>query len=372
MTAPRSLEFVIPGNLAAATGGYGYDRRIITGLEARGWKVTVRQLHASFPHPTPAALDHAAAVFGGLPDDALVLVDGLAGGALPQVLRRHAARLRLLGLVHHPLAAEHGLAAEVARALMRSERQALEALRHVIVTSEATRQLLPAYGMDLERVSVIEPGTDRAPLAQPRADGILKLLCVATLIPRKGHDLLFDALAGLKSSRWRLTCAGSTGLSPDTTRQLRAQLARLGLGERVALLGETDPATVTRLYQDADLFVLPTRFEGYGMAVAEALAHGLPVISTTVGAIATLVGADAGLLVAPGDPAGLQQALARVLDQPALLATLRAGAATVRRQLPDWGQAADRMALTLEAAGQLPRTGPGTAPRSATTPGAAS
>lgn len=345
------LEFVIPGDLAAATGGYGYDRRIIQGLEALGWSVTVHSLDASFPQPTAAALAQAEQVFAGLPDGALVLVDGLAGGAMPQVLLRQAARLRLFGLVHHPLAAENGLDPKLAAHLKRSEQLGLSVLRHIIVTSGATRELLPDYGVARERITVIEPGTDRGPLAQPRADGILKLLCVATLIPRKGHDLLFEALGTLKAAQWQLTCAGSSTLSPATAQGLCTQLTRLGIDGRVTLLGETDPAAVTQLYQSADVFVLPSRFEGYGMAVAEALGHGVPVISTRVGAIAELVGPDAGLVVEPDDLAGLQQALAQVLHHPAMLATLRTGAVAARARLQGWEQAASAMARTLTAHG---------------------
>jgi glycosyltransferase involved in cell wall biosynthesis len=348
VTSARSLHFVIPGDLETPTGGYGYDRRIIAGLRARGWQVTVLSLDASFPLPSPAALEHAQQTFAGLPEQALVLSDGLALGAMPQIAHAHTARLRLVALVHHPLAAERGLAPELALELARSERLALQAVRHVIVTSEATRHALRELGVELPRVSVVEPGTDAAPLARRVRGETLKMLCVATLIPRKGHDLLFTALAALKPLRWHLTCIGSLTRDPQTVARLHAQLRHLGLAERVTFAGEMNAAELSQVYGDTDLFVLPTHFEGYGMVVAEALAHGLPVVSTRVGAIADLVGADAGLLVAPGDAGLLQAALTRVVSQPGLLDTLAAGAATVRRSLPDWSQACARMAQILE------------------------
>ena len=348
MTRDRSLHFVIPGDLETPTGGYGYDRRIIAGLRARGWQVTVVALDASFPLPSPAAIEHAQHTFTGLPDQALVLSDGLALGAMPQIAQAHTARLRLVALVHHQLAAERGLAPELAQQLARSERLALQAVRHVIVTSEATRLALRDLGVELPRMSVVEPGTDAAPLARRARGETLKMLCVATLIPRKGHDLLFTALAAVKSLRWHLTCIGSLTRDPDTVARLQAQLQRLGLTERVTLSGEMNTAELSQVYADTDLFVLPTHFEGYGMVVAEALAHGLPVVSTRVGAIADLVGADAGLLVAPGDADLLREALTRVLSQPELLDTLAAGAAIVRRSLRDWSEACARMAQILE------------------------
>jgi glycosyltransferase involved in cell wall biosynthesis len=348
VTSARSLHFVIPGDLETPTGGYGYDRRIIAGLRALGWQVTVLALDASFPLPSPAALDHAQRTFAGLPEQALVLIDGLALGAMPQIAHAHAARLRLVALVHHQLAAERGLAPDLALELARSERLALQSVRHVIVTSAATRHALRELGVEPPRVSVVEPGTDAAPLARRVRGETLKLLCVATLIPRKGHDLLFTALAALKPLRWHLTCIGSLTRDPETVARLRTQLQYLGLTEQVTFAGEMNAAELSQKYGDTDLFVLPTHFEGFGMVVAEALAHGLPVVSTRVGAIAELVGVYAGLLVAPGDADLLRAALARVLTEPGLLDTLAAGAASVRSSLPDWQQVCARMARILE------------------------
>ncbi|HEY1900537.1 MAG TPA: glycosyltransferase family 4 protein [Steroidobacteraceae bacterium] len=345
----RSLEFVIPGDLQAATGGYGYDRRAIAGLRALGWRVAVHTLDGSFPEPSAAALAQAGSLFAGLPAHALVLVDGLALGAMPQVIEPHAARLRLVGLIHHPLAAESGLAPELALHLAHSERLALQRVRHVLVTSQATKRALLGLGVDPQRVSVVEPGTDAAPLARGSGAGTVNMLCVGTLVPRKGHDLLFDALAALHSLRWHVHCVGSLTRNPATVARLRAQLKRLDLDGRVNLVGEVDPTALAQWYAAADLFVLPTRLEGYGMAVAEALARGLPVISTHVGAIAELVGTGAGLLVAPENADQLRAALTRVLNEPGLLRQLASGAAAVRSTLPDWQQAGVRLSQVLEA-----------------------
>jgi glycosyltransferase involved in cell wall biosynthesis len=343
---PRSLEFVIPGDLQAATGGYGYDRRIITGLRALGWEVTVHTLDASFPLPSDPALRQAQELFAGFADRALVLVDGLALGAMPQVVVPHAARLCLMALVHHPLALESGLEPRLALKLARSERRALEAMRHIIVTSQATKQALGPYGIESERVSVVEPGTDEAPVTRRARGDVLEMLCVATLIPRKGHDLLFEALSTL-SSRWHLTCVGSLTRSPQTVAQLRAQLQRLGLEQRVSLVGEVREQALTQRYAGADLFVLPTRYEGYGMAVAEALAHALPVVSTRAGAIPELVGLNAGLLVEPDDVMQLRAALERMLSEPGLLSRLATGAQAVRSTLPRWQDCCARMSRVL-------------------------
>ncbi len=346
----HALNFLVPGDLRAATGGYVYDRRIIAGLRSLGWHIAVHALDASFPHPSADALAQAAGVLSSLPARALVLIDGLALGVMPDVLRAHAARLQLLALMHMPLAAEFGIAPELARQRRLSEREALRAVRHVIVTSRRTRQMLLADGVAPERVSVIEPGTDEAPLARRGTGPGVEMLCVATVHPGKGHDLLIEALAPLAGLPWHLTCVGSVTRSPRTARQLRARLARLRLSERVTLTGEVEERALTRYYLEADLFVLATRFESYCMAVAEALAHGLPVVSTDTGAIAELVGTQAGVLIAPGDREGLQEALARVLRDRALLAKLSDGAAAACRGLPRWTDSFGRLASLLEGA----------------------
>ncbi|MFI5179439.1 MAG: glycosyltransferase family 4 protein [Vicinamibacterales bacterium] len=375
-SAGSLLYFVVPGDLEARTGGYGYDRRIILGLRDLGWTVEVRRLDDSFPLPTPAARAHAGEVLAALPSGSTVLVDGLALGALAAEAERESARLRIVALVHHPLAAETGLDASVARALENSERRALAAARSIVVTSAATASRLAGYGVGANRIAVVEPGTDPAPLARGSASGDrpavdssrpsalshqlsaishqpfeVSLLCVATLTPRKGHELLVSALAALPHRMWRLTCAGSLDRDPATVARVRAQVEAAGLAERVSFTGDLDAAALAVVYERTDLFVLPTFHEGYGMAVAEALARGLPVVSTATGAIADLVGPDAGIVVAPGDLPAFTDALARAIGDAELRAHFAAGARRVRSRLSTWGDAAALMASALESEG---------------------
>lgn len=367
LSAGSALYIVVPGDLDTRTGGYGYDRRIVSGLRERGWSVDVRQLDDSFPSPTRAARDHAAQVLAAIPDGATVLVDGLALGALPAEIQREAARLNVVALVHHPLAAETGIEAARAAALEDSERRALAACRAVVVTSRATGTQLAHYGVATARITVVEPGTDRAPLARGSASSRqssvssqqssvvshrsadIELLCVATVIPRKGYELLFRALASIAHRNWRLTCAGSLDRDPPTVARVRAQLRADGLEDRVSLAGDLDAATLAAHYDRADLFVLPTLYEGYGMAVAEALARGLPIISTSTGAIEELA-RGAGIIVPPDDLPAFTDALSRVLGDTPLRAALAAGARRVRERLPTWDDAAARMADALERA----------------------
>jgi glycosyltransferase involved in cell wall biosynthesis len=356
----RALEFVIPGDLQSATGGYLYDRTMVAGLRALGWRVEVHTLDASFPAPSPDALAQAARVFAGLPDEACVLVDGLALGAMPQVLESHARRLAVVALIHMPLAFEFGIAAAVAERRRHEEERALELVRHVIVTSRNTERDLAAYGVDRSRLTVVEPGVWKTSLPDgPRvraADDPIKLLCVATIQAGKGHELLIDALAPLAHLPWHLQCVGSLTRSPAAVQRLVEQVERLGLTDRVMLAGERPHAELRALYLGADLFVLPTLRESYCLAVAESLAHGLPVISSRTGAIPELVGAaagiaagmPAGLLIEPGDRAALLAALERTLTDGALRSSMRAAALAARARLRPWPEACERMARVLD------------------------
>ncbi|MFZ1326205.1 MAG: glycosyltransferase family 4 protein, partial [Candidatus Contendobacter sp.] len=322
----KAAHFLIPGDLATRTGGYLYDRHMIAGLTALGWQIAVHGLDASFPLPTAAALAGAEAVCAALPEQALTVVDGLALGALPTVVARHQQRLRLVGLVHHPLALETGLEAVTRQRLYASERAALAQVRGVIVTSPATARALADYGVGPERCAVVPPGTAPAALAQGSRGGDLLLLCVASLTPRKGHAVLFRALARLPAAlRWRLRCVGSPDLAPVTADELRRLAAELGLTDRIAFIGELAAAALAVEYQQADLFVLPSYYEGYGMALAEALARGLPVVSTTAGAIPDTVPTAAGLLTPPGDVAALAEVLQRIMRDARLRDRLAAG-----------------------------------------------
>lgn len=345
------LHFAVPGDLATLTGGYLYDRRIVEGLRAAGWRVHVHALDPSFPRPHAAALAEAAGVLAAIPDGAALVADGLALGGMPDLAAALAGRLALTALVHHPLADETGLEPAAAARLRESERRSLAAARRVIVTSAATARALAAhYGVEPGKVTVVEPGSDPAPLARGSGDGELALLCVATLTPRKGHAVLFDALAGLAGRRWRLTCAGGLERDPATAAALMEQIARLGISGRVTLAGELTPPALGALYDRADAFVLASFHEGYGMALAEALARGLPVVSTTAGAIPDTVPEDAGLLVPPGDSTALAAALARLLDDPALRGRLAAGARAARGRLPAWETTVARFAAAVAEA----------------------
>ena len=314
---PPSLHLVIPGPLDQRTGGYLYDARMTEGLRRRGWRVTVRSLRGTFPDPDEAARASMAEALAATPDGATVVVDGLALGGLPEPLAAHRCRLRILALVHHPVSEETGLAPDVRDRLAVLERRALAVPDGVIVTSGFTARGLGRYGVEAGRVRVVEPGTDRPPRpARAAPDGPPRLLSVGAVVPRKGHDVLVRALARLDHLAWECVCAGSLDRDPEHAARVLAEVEARGLAGRVRFVGECDSAALATLFAEAGLFVLASHYEGYGMVLTEALVHGLPIVSTTGGAIPETVPPEASVLVSPGDDRALADALAPLLAGP--------------------------------------------------------
>ncbi len=348
----KRFAFAIPGDLATPTGGYAYDRRIIAELQKQGWQIDVIGLGDGFPQPTAAQKDFAEQQLAAVAPEIPIVIDGLAFGVLPEAAEKLKAR-RLIGLVHHPLAFESGIAPETAEVLLKSERASLAVTRHVIVNSPSTSQLLADdYDIPPEHVTVAPPGTDRAEPAPGSRDGIVRLVSVGAVVPRKGFDVLIAALAEIKSLPWRLTIAGDRTRDAAEAARLDAEIARHGLGDRVAVLGALPAERIAALYHEADLFVLASRFEGYGMAYAEALAHGLPVIGTTGGAIPDTVPPEAGVLVEPNEVKPLAHALRMLIVNTDERLWLASGARNVAKTLPTWEDSAKLFVQGLEQAAE--------------------
>jgi glycosyltransferase involved in cell wall biosynthesis len=284
-----------------------------------------------------------------LPESVPVVVDGLALGALPEEAEKITARLSLVALVHHPLALETGLSPDDADKLFESERQALAAAHSVIVTSPSTGQRLNEdYSVPWESMTVAPPGTDRRTPAKGSTDGTSHLLSVGAVVPRKGFDILIAALAPIAELRWRLTIAGDLTRDPGTAAKLEATIQEHKLAGRIDLLGVVSQERLDALYSSADIFVLASHFEGYGMAYAEAMAHGLPVIGTTGGATVDTVPPDAGVLVDPGNVKTLTRALRMLIENEKERRRLASGALAASAGLPTWESTARTFATVLD------------------------
>ena len=320
--AVREVHVIVPEGIddpARPSGGNTYDRQVCRGLAVLGWAVH------QHPIGSAAALAH---VLARIPDGAVVLLDGLIASPAPEALVPHAPRLRQVVLMHMPLGD-------------RREREVLAAAAAVVATSAWTRRRLgELYALPADRVHVAEPGVDAAGLAPGTAAGDA-LLCVAAVTPAKGHDVLVDALATATDLSWRCACVGSLDRDPAFADGVRRATRTKGLGDRVRFPGPRTGPELDRTYAAADLLVLASHAETYGMVVTEALARGLPVLAADVGGVNEALGkaqdgTRPGLLVAPGDPAALGAALRNWLGDAELRGRLRRAARERRASLRGW------------------------------------
>jgi glycosyltransferase involved in cell wall biosynthesis len=329
------------------SGGNLYDRRTCQGLSTAGW--CVHEHHVAGSWPAAGSLAHAllASELARLPDAAVVLVDGLVASAAAEELVPEAVRLRVVVLVHLPLGVT-----TADPAVRAGEQKVLTSVAAVVTTSSWSRcWLIDSYGLPADRVHVAEPGVDRAALARGTPDGH-RLLCVAAFTRGKGHDVLLAALAHVRHLGWCCLCIGDVHADPAHVEQLRRRARDAGIAERVDLAEPRQDAELAATYAAADLLVLPSRFETYGMVVTEALARGLPVLVTDTGGLPETVGrlrdgSRPGMLVPNDDPGALAGALRRWLTEDALRESLRDAARARRTTLTGWDRTTDRVSRVL-------------------------
>lgn len=349
----RTVHVIVPDDVdddTVPSGGNTYDRQVCRCLAAGGWHVDVIPVPGTWPWPDAAARATLDRALAQLPDGSIALVDGLVGCCAPSVVVPHAGRLRVVMLVHMPLADDTSLPSDAAIELDTREWETLGAADAVITTSpSAALRLANHHGLPPGRVHIATPGTDTAPVAHG-TDGVAHLVCVAAVTPGKGQDVLVDAMARVRELHCDLV--GPLRRDPEYVTRVRQQIERLGLGDRVRLTGPLTGAALAGAYAGADLFVLPSRHETYGMVVTEALACGLPVVATTAGALPDTLGhapdgTVPGLLVPPDDATALADALREWSTDPDLRRRLRTAAVQRRHALRSWADTARTVAGVL-------------------------
>jgi glycosyltransferase involved in cell wall biosynthesis len=347
------VQVVVPEGIddpGRPSGGNVYDRRVIDGLVSAGWAVGVHAVAGSWPTPGEPARARLGRLLAWMADGSLVLVDGLIASGMPEVLVPESRRLRVVVLLHMPLGGRDDPVATAREDLV------LSAAHAVVTTSRWTRdRVLSLYGLPPDSVHVAEPGVSRVSPVRGTASGG-RLLCVAALTPGKGHDLLLTALGKVAHLEWNLVCVGSRDLDPSYAAQLAVLAEELGIGGRLWFAGTRAGEGLAASYAAADVVVLATRVESYGMVVTEALARGLPVIATSVGGVPEAVGQlpdgrRPGLLVPPDDPGTLAEAVRRWLERPDLRASLRENAMERRASLSGWDATSAKVAQVLSQVG---------------------
>lgn len=354
------IRFIIPGDIDTPTGGYRYDRAIIAEWRREGVDVDLVSLPGSYPDPTDKAQETALAIIAGCAPADIAVIDGLAGGCSPALMHRLAQELPVVALVHHPLGLESGLDEEAGKRLLALEAEGLAAARLIITTSPATRAAVhQIFQRPLGEIHAILPGVERrAGSAREetrrfRTRRPLRILSVGSISERKGHDLMIAALGAVHARdpllSWHLDLLGAPEFNPPLFERLKAMAKEHGIAGQITFHGAVDEKALERFYDDADVFALASRFEGYGMVYAEAIVRGLPVIATRAGAIPDTVPEVAGLLVPPDDVPALAEALFAMFSDDALRQSKQAGAIASAPDFPGWGSSARDFLSILEA-----------------------
>ena len=340
--------FIIPGDLGLPTGGYGYDRQVLKHAAAAGLELIHCPIPGGYPCPDPAALAGTAQAIAALPAGCPLLIDGLAYGAMPAAMIRAFDR-PVVELCHHPLAVEPGLEAATAARLHASERTAMALARAVIVTGQDTARMVARdFAVAADKITVALPGTERARRARGSDSATPRIIAVGSVIPRKAYDVLVKAMASLTDLDWTLRIIGATAHAPDTVAEVETLIQALQLQNRIHLTGPMTAAQLDAAYDGADLFVMSSLYEGYGMVIAEAMARGLPIVATTGGAAADTLPPQAGLKVPPGENQPLAKAIRDMLTSPSLRSFFSDEAWRAGQALPSWEDTARTIARVIE------------------------
>jgi glycosyltransferase involved in cell wall biosynthesis len=341
MAPRRQLVFANSVDYARHTGGWVYNTRVMQELGALGWEVLPLDLPAGFPRPDNQAQAQSAQLLAALPDRMLVVADQICLSPLVDTVARESDRLRLVMLFHHPIAQEQGLPIKQRLLFQLGEPQALAGCRLVVATSPSTaRALVAEYRVDPDRIVVAVPGIERFAPSPVEGSDVPRMLSVGAVIERKGYHLLVAALAGLREAAWQLDIVGDLDRAPDYVAELRRRIGAAGLSGRIKLTGGIARSDLEYRWRGAHVYVAASLHEGYGMAVAEAIARGLPTVTTRAGAVGDWLDPEAAIIVPNGAPEALRTAIARVLADPALRSALRAGALKQASGFPSWADAA--------------------------------
>jgi len=350
------VAFVTVGDTDRKTGGYLYNARVISGLRKRGVEIEEVVAGGASPEEQRTAAPRLGSTFDTSKFDTIV-VDALARIAVAPNLERWLASCPVVALVHElPSAARGGSGPETVARERDYEEPLLRADRFIAV-SDHERNVLLGRGVSPGRIRVVSPGFDGIPAdhgSRVQVDGPVRALCVAQWIPRKGILTLVEAwaLRGRKSAVLELI--GETDADPDYTARVRAAIGAAPQGS-IVVSGCVDDASLGASYASADLFVLPSRYEGYGIVYAEALAFGLPIVACDAGPVPDLVGQEAAILVRPDDKGELSAALDLLLENPRLRAQMSAAAIRRASHLPRWQDTATAFEDVLRSAVSAPK-----------------
>ena len=345
-------EFVLayPGQLTTKTGGYYYLSRILEELPKVGWSGSPLSLGSGFPTPSSEVLANATNLVRSTPRGTPILADCLAWGIMQECAQQLASTHKIIPLVHHPLCLESGLSPAESKILFNNEQSVLAFSQNIITTSPATSKCLQElFHIPKSKITVAIPGIDPVEPSRSRDNGIIRLISVGSLTPRKGHDRLIETLSLLKHLPWHLDIVGELTLDPYYAYSVFKQVSEFGLTNRITLHGALERSSLQTLYIQSDIFVLATLYEGYGMAFAEAMIRGIPIVTTGDGAVSSTVPKQAGIVVESNDLSEFLSAISTLITCPKLREKYRKGAIKAGQNLPSWKDTAEKISAVLDS-----------------------
>ena len=348
------VTFVTVGDTGRKTGGHLYNARVISGLREKGFEVEETVACGASPEEQRTAAPRLGSTFDPSASDAIV-VDALARIVVAPCLDLWRESAPVVALVHElPSIAGGGADRErgCEEPLLRTDR--------LVAVSGHGRSVLRSRGVEARRIHVVPPGFDGVTAngeSYVESDGPLRVLCVAQWVPRKGILTLVEAWTLQERPGVVLELIGETEPDPAYAARVRAAIEAAPHGT-VVVSGCVGDAALGDAYASADLFALPSRYEGYGIVYAEALAHGLPIVACDVGPVPALVGREAAVLVRPDDPEALSAALGLLLADPALRKRMSAAAGRRAAGLPRWEDTVAGFEAVLRTVVEARDTGP--------------
>jgi len=335
------LHFLIPGDIDTLSSCYIYDKRLVEGLKKKGHDVEVYRLGDDFPFPSEDSLNHCHKVIKSIPSAEPIIIDSLAFGTIPSILKEVSATNPIVALIHLPLSMDPNYSAYQRTLFTSPEMEAFSLATKFVVSSEYTFEILLNLGIEAHKINLIIPGIDHFPQKKNYPEKPAKLLSIANLCRSKDHAILVRALTALKDKDWVLHCYGNLDMDRDCLADFQAMIRKNSLQKKILVHATISGKELSDAYLDADLFVHPSDFEIYGMALAEALAHGIPVIASTGGGICKTVPAKMGQFFKPSDVYGLQSILEELFENPDVYKKLYTQALTFAKNAQTWEKSAD-------------------------------
>ncbi|MBI4763106.1 MAG: glycosyltransferase family 4 protein [Deltaproteobacteria bacterium] len=343
------IHFIIPGELEQLTGGYIYDRKIITGLSERGYRVVLHNPGNDFPFPGRESLDQYHKILKAIEPGETVIIDSLALGPAEEIISLFSAQNPMVALMHLPLFMNPSFNEKEKKFFKFQETRALSKMRVIIAVSRHTKQMIQKCGINPSLIQVINPQAESLKRKENYPVAPRNLLCVANYTRNKGHSMLIEALVDLKNPDWIMRCYGDQTMERDYFAKMRQMVNSYGLENRILLNGPWPHEALPEVYRSSDLFILPSEYESYPMVLAEALVYGIPVVAAKAGGIPEVVPEGAGILFKPRSIDSLRAAINEVIGNNGLYKNLCHKAAGYYKSTYCWDHNIDRFEQILKS-----------------------